>query len=327
MPAVTPDQIEAAIHTPARDQLDLFLDFEWLVPVVHGQIWGSYEAPPFTTDYLFTRPERFEPLCASNQQGKEYEAKPYPLMSPDGWNVARPMQYRSTLEQCELVHMRFRTILERAAQRGDYHTIHINSGCGTYDDKRRHGELRMPCGWTPLWLEGVDARPEARVLPAKSIAEIHLFMGQAHLVGDLTHQLEYIEGELAAIYEGVDVSNDAKRQAFTLVEALSDPRDYGPGASEILCGGMMAYMMDGHRWDVENNFHEGTRAGLRDFMPNLMRQLDEILKMLDPTTDQVPPRCFRTEFAPSFVKIKPHVITGAWLRETRRLFGEFIRLP
>lgn len=323
MPAVTPDQIEAAIYAPAPGQVERFLDFEWLVPVLSGQIWGLYETPPYTTDYLFTRPERFEPLRAENQRGKAFEAAPYPLTTPDGWNIIRPMKYQPAIEHCQLVPTSGRAVFERIAFRGDYHTIHINSGCGTYDDAQLNGELRMPCGWTPLWLDGMDPRPGTRILPAQSIAEIHCFMRQALLTSEFTHRLEYVDGELAAIYEGKNINGKPASQAFTLVTPQSNPRDFGPDVSEILCGGMMAYMLDSSRSTLEHNFHEGTRAHLRERTPDIIREIDEILKMVDPSTEQVLPEYFRHGFAPSFVKTKPWVISQGWLHETRKMFVAF----
>ncbi|MFM2421703.1 MAG: hypothetical protein RL291_233 [Pseudomonadota bacterium] len=323
MPSPTADQIEAAISHPAPGQVSIFLDYEWLVPIVGEQPWGLYHAPPYTTDYLFTRPERFEPLLVENQRAKAFEANPYPLTTPDGWNVIRPMKHHSALDQCVLTPMRGREVFPRVLARGDYHTIHINPSCGTYDDPRRNGELRMPCGWTPLWAEGIDPRPEARILPVHSIAEIHVAMRQFHLVRDAAHRLEYIDGVLAAVYEGNDINGKLRRQAFTLVEPQAEPRAFAQQCSEVLCGGQLAYMLDGRRWDLKNNFHEGTRLKLHEYTPDIVREIDEILKMLDGQVDQLPPRCFRTEFAPSFVARKPHVITGAWLRETRQMFADF----
>lgn len=323
MPNLTPDQIEAAIMHPAPGQVSMFLEYEWLVPVADGRVWGLYQAPPFTTDYLFTRPERFEPLLADNQRGKAFEANPSPLTTPDGWNIIRPMKYQAALDQCVLTPMLGSDIFARVLARGDYHTIHINPSCGTYDDPRRNGELRMPCGWTPLWVAGIDPRPEARILPVHSVAEIHMAMRQFHLVRDATHKLEYVDDVLAAVYEGHDLNEKPRRQAFALVEPQAEPRAFAPQVSGVLCGGQLAYMLDSQRSTLQHNFHEGTRLGLHGRTPDIVREIDEILKMLDATTDQLPPHSFRTEFAPSFVARKRHVITGAWLRETRQMFIEF----
>ncbi|MFO0941389.1 MAG: hypothetical protein U0930_11530 [Pirellulales bacterium] len=147
---ITVEQIESAIYSPAKGQAELFLEFAWLVPTVDGQIWGDYATPPFTVDYAFTQQQRFEPLLSENQRGKEFETNPHPLMTPDGWNIVRPMYYQPSLERCRLVPVSGRELFKRLAARDDYHTLHINSSCGSYDDPLRNGEIRMPCGWTPL---------------------------------------------------------------------------------------------------------------------------------------------------------------------------------
>lgn len=323
MPTISADDVETAIQNPAPGQIGLFLDFEWLVPMADGQAWGLYSTPPFTTDYIFTRPQRFEPLLADNQRGKEYEANPHPLTTPDGWNLIRPMRYLPALESCRLERVPGREIFKRVLQRGDYHTIHVNSGCGAFREPYLNGELRMPCGWTPLWLEGIDPRPGARVAPARSVAEIHLYMQQMHMVRDPAHRLEYIDGELAAVYFGPDINGNHKQQAFTPVKGQPDPRDFGPGVSEILCGGMIAHMLDSSRSTLEHNFHEGTRTHLREHTPDIIRKIDEALKMIDRATGQLPPHCFRAEFAPTFIRHKPHVIGEHWLRESRQRFVAF----
>ncbi len=323
MSAITADEIEVAIQNPALGQTEWFLDFEWLVPMVNGNAYGLYSTAPYTADYIFTRPERFEPLRADNQRGKEFEANPYPLTTADGWNLIRPMRYQAALEECRLVPVPGREIFKRVLARGDYHTIHINSGCGAFRQPYLNGELRMPCGWTPLWLDGIDPRPGARVAPARSVAEIRLYMRQMHMVREATHRLEYIDGELAAVYTGADINGKEKQQAFTPVTSQPGARDFAAGASDILCGGNIAYMLDSQRSTLESNFHAGTRAQLRENTPDIIREIDEALKMIDPATGQVPPRCFRTEFAPSFVMHKPPVITQRWLSETRQMFVEF----
>ena len=85
----------------------------------------------------------------------------------------------------------------------------------------------------------------------------------------------------------------------------------------------MAYMLDSRRSMLEHNFHEGTRARLREHAPDIVREIDEILKMVDSSTEQVLPEYFRDGFAPSFVKTKTHVIGQQWLQQTRELFVSF----
>lgn len=324
MPAVTAANVEHAIEFPTVGQVELLLDFEWLVPHVDGRPWSDDGDPQFPTRYLFTAPERLEPLLRENQRGKEFDDKPYPLTTVDGWNLVRPMRFQSAIERCELVSIPGREIFARFAAAEDYHEIQINSGCGTCDEPHRHGAMRMACGWTRLLARGIDPRPTTRILPAKSIAEIHHFMRSFHLTAELTHRLEYIGGALAAVYEGFDINRKLRRQAFTLVEPQTDPRDYGAGVSQILCGGLMAHLLYTYRSTLRDNFHPGTRAGLHEFTPDLLRQIDEILKMLDPQTDRIGPEYFRDPFSVSFVKIHQEVMTGAWLREVRAEFARFL---
>lgn len=82
MPTISAESVEYAIQFPAPGQVDSLLDFEWLVPHVDGGWWGDGSDPLFPTYYLFTTPERMEPLREENQRGKEFEEKPYPLTTP-----------------------------------------------------------------------------------------------------------------------------------------------------------------------------------------------------------------------------------------------------
>lgn len=323
MPAITAEQVEHAIECPADGQVGLLLDFEWLVPQVDGQWWSNSRDPMFPTWYAFTAPERMEPLLEANQRGKAFAERPYPLTTPDGWNIARPLAYQSALEHCELVPMRGGDLFARLAATNDYHEVQVNSGCGTYDEPNRNGALLLVSGNTRLLAQGLDPRPGTRTLPARSIAEIHGYMRQFHGVTELTHRLEYIGGELAAVYEGSD-RGKPRRQAFTPVEAQADPRDYGPGTSRILCGGLMAHLLEFGRSTLHENLHPVMREGLHEQTPELLRQIGELMKMLDPQTDRIAPEHVRYGHTPGFVRPKPRVLTGAWLRETGPKFERFL---
>ena len=96
--------------------------------------------------FITHRPARFGPLRSENERGKA--SNPYPLTTPDGWNIIRSMQYQYALSHCELTPVRGDKLSARALARADYQTIHINPSCATDDDPRRSGEFRMSCGWT-----------------------------------------------------------------------------------------------------------------------------------------------------------------------------------
>lgn len=318
---MTASDIEKVIEHPDLGQVDLLLGYEWLVPFRGGEIWLQDDIPEFPTYYIFTSIERMAPFLELNQHSKEYEENPYPLVTPDGWNIPRPAPYQSAVQQWCMERLSGRDIFSRLGRDGGYHEVLVNAGCETYDEPRRHGSLRIPCGWTPLFAEGLEARPEARILPARSIAEIHLFMGMFHLNDDhLEHRLEYLDGQLCAVYEGKSIDGKLFRQAFTPVSAQEDLADFGPGASAILCAGMLC-----HRWHSVKSFLQSDFEA--DWAHGLLRQLDEVLKMLDPTTDRLGPESFRHPIAPSFIKSKPHVITGAYLRQERKELARLLALP
>ncbi len=324
MPRITAAEIEHAIEHPADGQVGLLLDFEWLVPQIDGAWWSIHRDSEFPTHYVFTAPERMEPLLAENRRGREFAEKPYPMTTEDGWNLVRPMHYQSALERCELVPIRGRDLFAQLAATTDYHSVQVNSSCDTWNEPNKNGALLIACGGTRQLTQGLDPRPGTRTLPARSIAEIHRNLQSFHGLSEFTHRLEYAGEKLVAVYEGVDAHGRAHRQVFTPVEPQPDPLDYGPGVSAILCGGLLAFNFDSHRSTLRENFHRRTRESLHESTPELLRRLDELLKMLDPQTDRIGPEFFRFDHAPGFVKNKPQVITGAWLRETRGEFERFL---
>ncbi|MFO0941388.1 MAG: hypothetical protein U0930_11525 [Pirellulales bacterium] len=176
-------------------------------------------------------------------------------------------------------------------------------------------------------MAGIDPRPEARVLPARTIAEIHYVMHNIHGVHEFEHRLEYVDDDLVAIYFGKNNNGRSVEQAFDLVTPTADPRSYGSGISQVMCGGMIAYMMDSFRSTLEENFHLGTRQGLYERTPDIIHKFNELLKMIDDNTGKISAKYFRTGFAPRFVKSKPFVITKTWLEETKSLFEAFAAGP
>ena len=326
MPAPTATDIEHAIEHPEPGQAGLLLDFAWFVPHLDGQWWRPAGDPKYPVYYLFTQPERMRPLREENERGRLHSLGLLPLTTEDGWNIPRPLPYQPVVDRLTLVPMTGREVFGTLAATGAVCEVHLNPLCGTYDRPHGWGCLRMAAGAVWDLAAGLDPHPETRVLPARSIAEIHLFMRYIHGVTDLTHRLEYIEGELAAAYEGPDIRQVLRRQAFTLVEALEDPLDLGPGASAILCGPTLASALDTQISSCEDLRDPELYQWLLSQAPAMLRQLDELLKMVDPATGEIGARFYRHPHSVSLVPpLRPHVLTEAWLRERRAGLEVFLR--
>jgi hypothetical protein len=107
-----------------------------------------------------------------------------------------------------------------------------------------HHEPRVdpwPPGVVPLLASGLDPRPEARILHARSIAELHCFLDQECMGEDgRTHTLEYWnEDTLVAHYHGTMLGRRAKSYRFEPVAGGGDPLAFGDGPSELLCAGYL----------------------------------------------------------------------------------------
>lgn len=146
-------------------------------------------------------------------------------------------------------------------------------------------------------LAGRDVRPGASVVRARSVAEIHLYLdfNGAH---ERDHELVYVDGELLARYGDF------------LFYPVDSPLEMGPGPTEILCGGLLAFHVR----------FKGDHAA--DFPADLRERwklwADEALKLVDPATDAIPREAIRTTYAESsLLRLHPDLLSGERLREAR----------
>lgn len=291
-------QVEHAIEFPSANQAELFLDFEWLVPIWENKPWIQTLGSNFSVQYLFTSQDRIEPIRIENQKGRQFETTPYSLTTDDGWQRCRPMTYQPALEKCELVPVRGEVLFPQIMESGSYYPeARINPICGTHDEPHKNGQLYLSSGYLHYLIQGVDPRPETRVLRARSIWEIHLFMSFTHGIHQPTHRIEYCNGELVATYEGLDINNKPKSQSFYPVDSSvsGSPAEVGP--SEILCGAKLASHINNRAAQIPGNKNIAFRNQLRQQIPGLLAEIEELMQMIDPNSGMVAPCFLRSEFA------------------------------
>jgi len=162
---------------------------------------------------------------------------------------------------------------------------------------------------------GVDPRPGAGVLPARSVAEIHLWLDLAGASREgRTHVVERRPDGLAAVYEAT-FPMGRKRVAFAVTEPLRDPEDLGEGPSPLLCAGQLAVAVRARLLSLPDEPVRLTPANRADGAV-AARWLWELEKMLE--GDQIPRSALRTPVGARTFRERPEVRTRAWIERERR---------
>jgi hypothetical protein len=158
--------------------------------------------------------------------------------------------------------------------------------------------------------DGVDPRPEARIWPARSIAEIHAFLDQRDVPHmGRTHHLAYMGETLAATYSATNAEGSVRSFQFRPVGSQGSRRDLGTGTTQILCAGRI--LADLHVW----------RSRLGQTAPDSAAERAEGLARAAMTcfaqrTGQVMRRHLKTALGAKFVRDHPDIANVAWVEQT-----------
>lgn len=164
-------------------------------------------------------------------------------------------------------------------------------------------------------VRGVDPRPGATPLPARTIAEIHLWLDQHGARPDKRrHTMRSAARGLVAVYEAW-WDYEPRRIPFEPVEPTPDPLDLGAGASRILCAGGLLEMAsdalaglpdDPSRADTAQRRRAGRAA----------RLLLELEKLVE--GDRVPFTALRTPEGAHLWHREPGAFTADAVRASRQ---------
>jgi hypothetical protein len=166
----------------------------------------------------------------------------------------------------------------------------------------------------PLWTSGMfgpaavmalaagdDPRPEAHVLPARSIAEIHQFLDEQSMAAEgRSHVLEYEGDRLVATYSGDLLGRGRGRFRFEPVAERGDGAECGPGVSAILCGGKLADLLRRRMELLAGPPERG--PWLRPFLEETLRWTAELLKMTPEGVDALPRAHMRSADGARFMR-------------------------
>ena len=272
-------EVEDALAAPAPRQLQTLLAHAWFV------LCGEGGEPLLDAD----GPHRVVHLASGADRMRRFVAR-------------RPADRGASIARAPGA-----ALFARLARRADLDGVAVHWG----DEET---ELLGPHA-AGLFTSGVDGRSTARVLPARTIAELHLFLDLEGCSAEgRAHELGTLEGELVARYTG----RAAQRQRswhFQPVPPTADPLDLGPGASSILCAGQLADLLrrrlrvlPGDPWLLD--------ATERQQAAVAARWAQELLKM---TVDGCIPRsAVRSADGSRYLRELPEMGTVAWLVGAQR---------
>ena len=217
------------------------------------------------------------------------------------------LQSRPAFRQSGIGSLDGRALFAELSDRSDYDAILLHHGLDLT-------EVLGPRG-AALFADGQDGRSTARVLPARTTAEIHLFLDlEGASRQNRHHQLEYVGDELAARYTG-SVAGSPRSWWFQPVGPTADPLDLGAGPSAMLCAGQLADLVR-RRLRTLPDDPEGLDADDRAWAAGAVRWADELVKML--VGESLPRSAVRTPDGSRFLREFPDMATAAWIGDAGR---------
>lgn len=321
---VTAEQIESALRCPEFGQVELFLEFEWLVPFVDDQMLVEMKAPHFSVDRIFTSQHHAELFLQELKRGEEYVKNPYPLMTPDGWQKYAPL-YLPNFKNGYLKAVRGYELFKVIAERQDYNRLIINSQSFVYGDVIRNRYYDFGPDFSLSFSRGIDPRPQCAVLKARTDAEIKLFL-RSQCFEEESHSMQSFENHMVVEYVGNDLYT--KRPVIYRFEPVApqvDPESFGEGQTQILCPAyLICILIYYHVTGVESNFNPQTRLALFQHTPWMLKIIQEVLKLIDPESKKIPSRYFRSHFASSNLYAFPERMSHSWLEQALLKCQDFL---
>lgn len=270
---------EDALLNPAPGQARSLLDHEWfLLRDADGEPLVD-EVDSFRVVHVFTAPDRLRDF----------------------------LQSRPAFRQSGIGSLDGRILFAELNARSDYDAILLHHGLD-------FTEVLGPQG-AALFADGQDGRSTARVLAARTTAEIHLFLDlEGASRENRDHRLEYVGDELVARYSGT-VAGSPRAWWFQPVGPAADPLDLGEGPSTILCAGQLADLVRRRLRGLPDD-PERPDNDDRAWAAGAARWADELAKML--VGEALPRSAVRTPDGSRYLREFPDMATAAWIGDAGR---------
>ena len=168
----------------------------------------------------------------------------------------------------------------------------------------------------------VDNRFDVRILPARTIAEIHTFLDQMQVYRvSIEHEMTYRDDALVARYHGVAKGGRPVSFDFTPVTPTDDPLHIGVHKSELLCPGWLASQLARAAAKLPADVSSLTDDDIV-LLENAMRWIAQLWALLDDR-----PAFARTELltvaGAATARKHPTIITLDWVNN---VFSDLVRL-
>lgn len=204
----------------------------------------------------------------------------------------------------QITHMRGGDLFKLLDARDDIDGVYVNAG----------SELEL-YPFAPAQIHelanGRQPRPERKILRARCIAELHHFLDECGMVKERPHLMEYARDQLVAHYTGEMFAGlEARSFRFYPVTESSPDGEWGEGPTEIVCAGKLADLL---RRRLESLKDEPRPLGKdwdwKPFIESSIVWANELLKLIDPRTNELPRRTLRTVDGARFVREYPDIAT------------------
>lgn len=287
--------VDDAIDNPWYNQVELFLDHTWLVL--------SEDERPQVRAFEGRRAIRI-------------------FTAEDRLDVYRSLE--PVDNDLEAVEMSGRDLFPLLAQRADFQAIRVDP---------HRPDADQPSDWGPSMAHrlaaGLEFRPEARVLPARSESEIDTFLDLLPLsrVGRARAETT-VDGPdgmqmPAIVYSGTSLDGTpVHAYAFEPIDPQDDAEGAVESPSEVLCAGLLADLVR-RRWEGYPSRPLRMTDAIREELTEGARWAAELVALLG-GSDSLPRETLRTARGAYLVDHYPAIGRRTWIEHARRHFDSLV---
>ena len=286
--------LEEALLQPAPGQVSWLLDGNWWV--LRGR--DSLAVNPGGLALIFSQEQHLTVFLNRLEEARLMTLEPERRHRGDGWYAVPIVHWNPVFETTYPTQISGHQLFEQLSQPAACSAIRVNAG---------HNPTSLEFGpdEAAALLQGVDPRPEARILQARSLAELDMFFSQQGL-HEVSLRTVRLAGQDLSQYTGRGALRD-KRFYFHPVQLRGGSGELAPGKTTLLCAGRLADLVS-RVLAVLEGLPVELRAERCDWAA-------ELVKLIDPETDRIPDTELRDPYGRNQVAENPVLVEGVWLRQ------------
>ncbi|MBT9582508.1 hypothetical protein IV102_04105 [bacterium] len=290
----TATNLEEALLKPGPGQVSLLLDGNWWV--LRGR--DGLAVSPGGLALLFSQEQHLTVFLDRLEEARLMTLQPERRHRGDGWYAVPIVHWNPVFETTYPTQIRGHELFEQLSQPAACSAIRVNAG-------HNHSSLEFGPSDAAALLQGVDPRPEARILQARSLAELDMFFSQQGL-HEISQRKVCLAGQELSQYTGRGALRD-KRFYFHPVQLRGGSGELAPGRTMLLCAGRLA--------DLVSRVLAVLEGLPVEMLAERCDWAAELVKLIDPETDRIPDTELRDPYGRNQVAENPFLLQGAWLRE------------